>query len=287
MCIKNIAFIVFLFFSLPLTVGAKEVTIDATTKEVCNQVITNIYRDILHLQDKYKELTDFGEGAFYANKYGIYAIVYEYRPKPQAEDKEKSQSLGSFSFGVTIDGLDDDTFGQRVGQFALGFPLLGLKFSGYQQSNMLRSKFELLPLVQKHGILLDSHQQNLLPLRLFLRPVKETFKVREDIQFEVVLTNVSKSNLVVKTLNNDNLSFYINDRIWGVGFDAQDSLRPVIEPWVKLPIGGTLLKAGESVKMTLRGESFQYPKEVMVRAIYEMAIDGINPTAELKVRVVK
>gem|GEM_PF-1509446 len=276
---KRIVF-VSLFLALAVTaVFAKGLVLDDATKEICNRVIVDIYRDILASQKKYKDLAAFSEKCFYENKRGIYAIVYE-APASDKDLSEPNQRKIPYSFGITIEGLEDNTFGQHDGAFAFGFPLLGLKISGYQQRRALRSQFDVLPLIQKYGGALENHQQNYLPLRLVLRPLKETYQVKEDIEFEVVLVNISKRNMLVKPLDRNNMFFYIDDKFagqWLWGDEGQASSRA--DQLVTL-------YAGESLRMVVKGESFQYPKEVVVRAVYRMEVENVNPAGELRLRIV-
>lgn len=279
---KKNFFLVFFLLVFPALTWAAQLNIDQTTKDICNQVILNIYRDIMAVKDKYPELADFGEKSFYQNQYGIYAIVYKYHPKVNADDPNAERRPSPFAFGVTIDGLKDESFKKEVGRFGFSFSLLKIKIAGFQKNDLLRARFDVQPFIQDQGVLLNNHQQNYLPLRLSVNPLKDKFKVREDIEFEVVLTNTTKSNLVVKPLNFDNLSFYINGRLWGGQFWNQSGA----QSWASMQDGG-LLKGGESMRLTIKGESFQFPKEVLIRAVYNVAIDGVNPTAEIKVRVVR
>jgi hypothetical protein len=74
--------------------------------------------------------------------------------------------------------------------------------------------------------------------------------------------------------------------LWGVQFWTPSGYSGA-QSWAPMQGGGGLLKGGESMRLTMKGESFQFPKEVVIRAVYNVAIDGVNPTAEIKLRVVR
>ena len=252
---------------------AEEEGIDKATKEICNQTMLNIYYDILAVKDKYKELLNFGETAFFENKYGIYTIVYQY--EGTTDDKpELKRKATPYAFAITIDRLNDITFKQKEGAFNFGFPVLGIKISGYQQKHVIRKQFNVLPLIDKYGAALSDHQQKYMPLRLYLKPLRESYHVRDDIEFEVVLKNVSKRNMIVKSLGYNSLYFLFNNEVWGTS-----------------PAGGTsggqdsVLQPGESLSTVFKGASFQRPQEFEIYGVYKKTIEGINPYGILKVKV--
>lgn len=242
--------------------------LDPEVKEVCNQAILNIYYDILALKDRHKELADFNEKAVYENPYGLYAIVYEY------SSGEKTPHQQPFAFAVTIDAMEDDFWGTKRGAFRFEYPVLGLKFSGYQQKHRLRTQFDLPAIVEKHGILVSEYQQRYLPLRLVLVPVKEEYYVREDIEFEVLLINISKRHMIVKPLGQETLFFLFNNQTWGTR--PSEGVRTGKD---------IILKAGETLRRRFKGESFQNPKEITIYSLYRMSIHGVNPFATLKVNI--
>lgn len=272
--IRLLGFLCLLLFTSTSFIHAEEIQIDDATKEICNQVMLNIYYDILAAKDKHKELVNFGENAFYANKYGIYTIVYQY-DGDTPDNPELKRRETPYSFALTIDKMTDITFKQKDGAFNYGFPLLSIKFSGYQKKHAIRSQFNILPLVDKHGTLISDHQQEYLPLRLFIRPLKETYRVREDIEFEVVLKNVSKRNMIVKSLGHDTLYFLFNNEAWGAN-----------------PSGGVrggqsvILRPDQSISTVFKGASFQRPQEFNIYCLYRMTIKDINPYGILNVKVV-
>ncbi len=261
-----------LFFSLLCGMGkshAEEDAFDPKLKELCNEVVMSIYQEIEKEKARYPELENFDKSRLTENQYGIYQIDYEYT----GEARDKAQT--PYRFGLTIDRMKDVTFEQSRDSFNFGFPLLDVKFSGYQRKHLLRTQFDVLPLIQKYGDLLAGYQQEYLPLRLELRTIKDTYHVREDVEFEVILKNVSKRHMIVKGLGQSTLFFLFDNQYWGT--------RPTDNSQ-----GGesVILKSGESIHMRFKGESFQKPHKFEIFSVYLMSIKGVNPTGTLKVSVV-
>ena len=253
---------------------AEEKVADFTpeTKEFCNEVIINIYKDILKVKDKYPGLRNFDEKALFENQYGIYSIIY----KEPVDEAQMKRSTVPFEFGVTIDKIQDTTFAGKRNSFNLAFPLLGVKFTGYQTKRMLRTQFDVMPLVNEHGTILSDYQQKFMPLRLTIRTLKDIYKVRQPIEFEVVLKNVSKRHMVVKSLGMETLFFLFGDMAWGTNpSSGQKGGRDVV------------LKAGESVSLKFQGESFEKPHDIEIYCAYRMSVKGVNPSGTLRIKVVE
>jgi hypothetical protein len=237
---------------------------------ICNKVMINIYKDILKSKDKYKHLKSFDEKAIYENKYGIYTILYKYEPE-EGEDKKS----GNYEFGLTIDGIDDVTFPDKRRSFNLAFPLLGLKFSGYKTKITTRTQYDIAPTINRNGAVLSEYQQKFMPLQMTIRALQNTYKIRENIEFEVVLKNVSKRHMVVKSLGMDTLYFLFEDMVWGTSPDSQER-------------GGedAILKSGGSLSLKFKGESFQKPRDIQIYCAYRMSIKGVNPAATLNLKII-
>ena len=281
------------------------------TIQICNQVMSDIYQHILQVRDRYKELAQFNEEAFFKNKQGIYTIAYDQVEEVEAPDGSMRKKV-PFSFGVTIEPTGSETFSARPGSFAYGFPALGLKFSGYQNKRLLRTQFDLIPLLGEHGQALNEYQQQFLPLQLTVRPLKEEYQVREDIEVEVVLTNVSLANIRVQDLSEDTLFFTVNGRFWGTSLwtppqvlddraarrerRAERREAKVEERNKRLSkrLGGAkikkvagLLNAGDSISLILKGESFPAPQEVEVQCTYSVLVKDVNPMATMRFKIVE
>lgn len=225
--------------------------------EISNQVILHIYQDIFDAKAQYPDLADFGEDCLFKNRHGILLIMYE--PK-------NSKARVPYRLGITVEGLGDDEFAQENGRFHYMFPKAGLKITGFQQKHPLRTQFDVMPLVTQHGMLLEEYQQEFMPLKIFVRPAKERFKIREDIEFDVALKNVSKRHMIVRSLGHDTLYFMINNQVWGTS-----------------PLSGQrggsneVLRSGEETVLRFKGESFQRPQEVEITCFYRMSLEGVNP----------
>ena len=268
-------FLLFLILTASHSAFAKEKTalVDEETKKICNKLISNIYYDIIDMKDRYKELANFDERAMYENKLGIYTIMYKHDNK-QPSSKSKRKVVANF--GVTIDHIESPTFKSQPGSFDFGFSALNLKISGYQRKHILRSQFDIMPLIEKYGKMLMHHQQKYLSLKLSMRTLRDVYRVQEDIEFEVTLANVSKRHMRVKSLGFETLYFLFDNNYWGTKPSSSGT-------------GGkkVILKSGESISMRFKGESFQRPRDFEIHGIYRMIVDGVNPSGVLKVKVVE
>ncbi len=303
---KIIIFIFVLLFVGPQFSYAKSRKLDDQTKDLCNQVMVEIFKEIYSLKNKHKELSQFDKKVLLKNKLGIYTIVYKYKEELEYPDGTIEVKV-PYSFAVTIDRLKDETFPQRDGSFAYSFPALSLKFAGYQNKRLLRTQFNLLPVLGKHGKVLNDYQQQFLPVRLFIRTSKQEYKVDETVDFAVLLTNVSKANLIMKKLDSETLHFSVNGRIWGVFLEAQNKKTPTDRAEAvrqqleakraarrkqaeakKDPnqVSG-LLESGEAFIINLQGTTFSEPQEVVVEAVYQIPIRGVYPSATFKFKVVE
>jgi hypothetical protein len=188
-----------------------------------------------------------------------------------------------FAFGLTVDLLEGDVFPKEPGSFAVPFPLIGVKFSGYQNPYLRSTQFNLTPLIEKYGLELAIFQQQKMPLRLYLRPIKEVYKVNEPIEFEVILKNVGKTHFYVRDLDERNLYFVYGNKTWGT--------RPKVPK--KAPNGGVrkkriprkTIESGEYISTVLRGNPFLKPQDVEIMGVYNMNINGVTPSGLLNIRI--
>jgi len=265
------AFLIFWAMTAIVRAEEKVAEFSEETKEVCNQVMINIYKDILKVKNKYPELKNFDENALHENQLGIYTIIYkDSRPEMQ------NRKTPPFEMGLTIDKIKDATFAGKPNNFNFSFPLLGLKFSGYYTKRYLRSQYDVVPVVNQHGTILEDYQQQFVPLKLTVKTPKSIYKVREDIEFEITLKNVSNRHMRVKSLGMNTLFFVIGDMVWGTSPASKQR-------------GGedVVLRSGESLTLKFKGESFQKPRDVQIYCSYRMSIRGVNPSDTLRIKVVE
>ena len=261
----------FLVSALVLTEGmlafAQAPAVDAETKKIANQVVADIYHDIFAHKSKYPELAQFDESTMFENKQGLYAIVYKYKP---AEDKKAEV----YEFGLTVIDIDTPIF-QEQGQYAfdLHLPVLGLKFAGYFKRTVRGKYFDIMGMINKHGVLLADHQQKYMPLQLNLRTEKSVFAVQEAIQFQVELKNTSKKNMWVKEINDSTLYCLFNNRSWGTQAQGASRTKDLI------------LKSGESIHRQFVGEKLKEPSEIEIYCSYSLSVKGVKPSGILKVKV--
>jgi len=302
---KTIIIILILLFFSPRIGYPKPSKVDPQAKELCNQVMLEIFKEIYSLRGKYQELSQFDKDVMFKNKLGLYTIVYKYEEELEYPDGTIEVKV-PYSFAVTIDRLQDQTFPSREGSFAYSFPVLSLKFSGYQNKRLLRTQFNVLTVLGKHGKVINDYQQQFLPVRLFIRTTKQEYKVDEPVDIAVILTNVSKANLVMKKLDSETLHFSLNGRIWGVFLESQNkrknlSRREQIAQELKARREGRkkraqqknsksiagLLESGEAFTITFHGATFSDPQDVVVEAVYQIPMRGVYPSATVKFKVVE
>ena len=102
-----------------------EVKIDEKTRDVCNQVMLNIYDDIIGIKDKYKELDNFGEESLV--KDDLYRIYYD------ENDNKGFKKRGNdvfFVFSISIVNINE-TYQIKNRYEKLRYPDLGIKIYGF------------------------------------------------------------------------------------------------------------------------------------------------------------
>src|SRR3989338_11326742 len=154
--------------------------LNVEVKEICNKVIISVYSDLLKAKERYPELKALDEKVLYTNPEGIYAIFY------QSSDQ---MTKNDYRFSLTFAHLEDEIFKDHPGYFAQEFPFLNLKLAGFVQKNPYKTSFDIFTIINQYVSLLADYQQKYLPLRISLVSLKESFKVGERVEFEVVLEN--------------------------------------------------------------------------------------------------
>jgi hypothetical protein len=241
-------------------------------KETCNRVMLAIFQDILSRKGDYDNLVNFGEWALSKNQYGIHSIEYG---REILYGVRKGEFL---RFGVTIVRPEDTNF-SKYGREAFNFvfPLLNVKFSGYQQTNRQWLKFDIQDIVRQNGDPLLEEQQKYLPLQLSLVTDKEVYRVGEKIQVTVTLKNVSEKSLWVNSLSDRNLYFLYGNTKWGAAELRSRSgkkERFVLEP-------------GLTVSRTFVGSGLEVPQELEIYCSYLLTFEGVKPFSIIRVKVVE
>ena len=237
------------------------------TKSLCNQTMLNIFNDIIEAKKKYPELKDFDKQTLKLNSLGVYSIIYQHQG-----------FSAPYEFGLTLISMDSASpYAAKPNAFSYSFPLLGVKFIGYQIFNGQSGLFDIQNPLQKYGQFLWDEQQKYMPLQLILQPMQPFFHIGESIEFTVTLRNVSKRILQVKDLNDQTLYFIYNNQAWG----AKE-----INPQVSSNLQKIILKAGDSISKTFRSEGFQTPLEFEIYCSYGLAFQGVRPSSSLKIRIV-
>ena len=232
-----------------------------------NEILNDIYAYVMSVKDEYPELKNFGENTLGKNQYGIETVDYN----AQAAD------LG-YSFGLSIVKIDDpNPFRSDKTAFDYGFPVLGIKFTGFQRRLAHRDRFDILKVVQYYGQRLLEEQRKFMPLILTVTPIKETFQVGENIEFIVSLKNQAKTNFAVKPLNTQTLSFIYDDVIWGAkekNTKKADNKEIILSP-------------GEEVARKFIGSSFPQARQLEVYCSYIKTYKGISAFDILKINIIE
>lgn len=267
-------FILALFILSFAQVGfTQEIKLDEETKAICNQLMLNVYYDILKKKDEFEELKSFGEKALFQNQHDIYTVLFRLEPSADSSNARKV-----YEFGLTITDLKDKIFADEGGYFKFEFPLLKVKFAGFLKNTIFKNTHDFFKSVNKYAYLLSDHQQQYLPLKVSVVPAKEVFKPGERIGFEVVITNTSKKNLWLKTLGLDTLFFIYNNKTWRS--QQLNSSQDIVSGGKRV-----IVKPDESLRMKFLGESFTAAQEFEIFCLYRMSMEGVEPYGKLKLKV--
>jgi len=251
-------------------VSADELVINPKIIETCNEVMANIFLDILEKKDRYKELSHFGEHTVYENEYGIISIHY------QTIIGEERINQQRYEFWLSIIGLDDiNIFQSEEGSFEHRYPLLKIKLAGYQSKTQYRDKFKLKVPAERRSLTLLELQQESLPFQLSLEPAKEKFLTNEKIDFKVILKNVSKNSIKLKELNSQTLKFLYDGEPWDL--DEQDKKAPE----------KVVIKPNEKIEKSYTIEGPSVPREFELFTTYSMTYKGVKPSTSATFKIIR
>ena len=240
------------------------------TQEVCNQVIRNIYDEILKVKGKYQELSDFDERVLSKNERGMYSIVYQYKDP-------RSKSPDPYEFRIAIVGMDDKPYhSPGFEDKHYGFPALNLRVSSFIRRDRRVHRFDIDRPINKNNEILYEYQQQFLPFQVILKSEKDTFKVDERIEFEVIIKNRTQKSFKVKNLGEESLFFTIDNREWGTKpSSSQNSSKEVV------------IDPQGSIHRGFKGDSFETPRDIEILCTYNVAYKGILPFGSLKIKIMK
>jgi hypothetical protein len=262
---------VMLFFFLMVSPAWSQ-SIDKRAVEVSNQVMRNIYNDLVSLKDRYPELEGLSERNLSKNEYGIYRLNYI---SPMTDSFGNTKN---YVIDVTISVYNGDDYLTSTGEgfFNYDFPLLRVRLLGNQSFVYKSKQFDILDIVEKNKDILAEEQQKRLPFRLGVKTSKDNFSKNEDIEFIVTLQNTTDRVLMVKELSPKTVHFLINGQAW-----------PVTAVKEGKRISHNVLKSAESMSRRFKIQGLNRRKEFNVVCTYSMTYEGINPTALLKVKIVR
>lgn len=154
-----------LWLLIPLACFAQELKLDNETKQICNQVMKQIYEDILKIKNQYKELENFNESALTdGDSNGELKGIY-YSNDVIALRKDKNSEFGDnpFIFYVYVEPINAQM--QAVSAFEyLSYSNLGIKlYGGFLNPNNKISPREIHKIVEKNAELLSVLNQQRTP----------------------------------------------------------------------------------------------------------------------------
>ena len=252
---------------------AEEIILDEQTQRICNKAMMDIYKDILAAKEKYPELQYFDSNALSQNKYGLYEINYENK------EVMTVRADNYYKFGLTMVGMQDRPYNEAYADnISYSYPVLGLKFAGFQTKGFRGKRYNIDNSVQKFGQAIYNHQQKYIPLQLILESDKYIYKTEERIKFKVTLKNNGSQRLRVKNLNEASLFFTIDNKVWGT------------EPDLAKPgdrSNQVILNPDRSISRGFVGDSFNVPREIEIYGTYNMAYKGVLPMGSIKIKIVR
>lgn len=295
---------------------AREELSDSTEKffEKVNDSVQKIYDNIVAVKEKYKELSAFDANCLSRNEAGFLKITYE------TQIPAGGGKTAPYGFTVEVLPIKKKTYSDQLGYFYYPLPMLELKFAGFVNKHPYRRQFDPQIMIDKLVEDLSDYQQQFMPLRFYIIPEKEIYKVNEPIRFKAVLANVSKQNMLVKKLSRDTLYFTLNDNFWGTqqGDVVNDtrSAREIAREQRQLQrearakareearrlrrgegmqtirgkitqVGDNpILRADEALAVNFVGEGYKKPQEVAIRGTYQLNVKGLKPTNRIILKIV-
>lgn len=202
---------------LPLVCFGQELKIDDETKAVCNELMSNIFQDILKIKDKYKQLENFDKSALEFDKNsGLSQISYSYDIIALRKDEHSKLGENPFSFYIRFAPIDAQF--QTVNSYEqLFYPNLKIKFYGSfinQKDDRGNLNSKIYEIVKNHSKLLSELDQSRLPLQLTIKTDKQVYEVGEGIAVELQFKNLSSSDISIKYDKNSffNANWIVNSR---------------------------------------------------------------------------
>ena len=241
-------------------------TIDDESRTAANKVMQNVFDRIIFEKGKHAELSDFDKKNLSLNSRQIYVIEYS---------SQMAKEHRPYGFALTILPLNEPLPQEwKDNGFELVFPVLKLKFAGYQR-RAIDGRFDIRAPMQRYGQILSEYQQQYLPLQMSISSSKDVYQADEEIVFTVTLTNTSSASLLVKPLNSTNLYILYDNTIFPFSMENPPAKQT------------SALESGRSLSKTFHGDAFQFPRDIEIYASYNMTFDGIKPFSRIRLKIIK
>ncbi len=111
------------------------------------------------------------------------------------------------------------------------------------------------------------------PLELSIVPGAETYVIPESIVFDLALTNISRNALMVRDLDEKSTTCNINGQSWGQKNSSGDLI--------------VVLNPGQTIRRKFKVSGKNKPGPFKVSCSYGMGLNGIRPSAEYIINIVR
>lgn len=266
---KIIAVTVFVIFTSP-AFGSTAPDPDVT-RDLCNQIIKQVYKDIEQQKPNYPDLELYNLIAFKENQWGYNYIKYQYVDIVGSRKRDELEFRIEF---MPIDAQLDYHYDGTHMEYP--FPILNLKLIFYQNDSAKQNQVEVLPFVKRYARKLLDYQSQFMPVKFRLYPEKEKYRIGEEVTLVAELDNISGSNVKLKDLSSRSVA--MTDEMSKWGFDLGRRPRNA---------GTEVLRPNGNLKRKFRIGSFNRPQTKYIHAIYLMDFRGAEPTITTQFEIVE
>lgn len=249
-----------------LSVAAQEMSPEV--RQLGKQAMDRIISELYSLQEQHSILSQIDQLAVGENAEGYPAFQYNF--KKEILEKEVSYYQLALTFGAMDAKKIVD---QNVTVIQKKFPLIGIKFFGYEWSKRSAQTFDFERVLDEALIPLERYQQAFLPYQIRIIPEKESFKTNEEISFFIELHNKVQYVLRLKKPTTANVSIYYDEELLLSEGDQKEEYI-VLEP-------------GEVERVTFKLGRQSAIAEHAIRCVYLVAYEGVIPFAEATINIVE
>lgn len=265
------AIIVTICLSISPQASAADKVDPEVTRQLCNQIIKQAFKDIELQKPNYPDLELYNLIAFKKNEWGYHYIKYRY------VDIEGSRKKDELQFRIEFLPIDEQPTRDFEGtHLEYPFPVLNIKMIFYQNDSAKQNQIDVIQYVKRHARKLLDYQTKFLPVKFRLYPEKGKYRVGEEVTLVAELDNISGSNMKLKDLSSRSVAMTDDMSKWG--FDLGRRPRKA---------GTEVLRPNGNLKRKFRIGTFSRPQTKFVHAIYLMEFRGAEPTVTTQFEIVE